>query len=74
MKEFMTPRDLAALLPYSYEGILDMIQRGALPAIKIGQRILVRRETIENLAQTHPHPAKATKRHSREKRRARKLG
>jgi len=70
MKDFLTPRDLMDVLPYSYEGILDMITRGELPAIKIGQRILVKREVIENLAQTHPHPANATKRHSREKTRA----
>ncbi len=53
----MTVADIAELLRLNQPTIRNWIERGALPAIRIGRRVRVKRSDFEDLLRTPAGPA-----------------
>jgi excisionase family DNA binding protein len=57
MKDLLTRQDLCGLLRCSLPTVKRLLKRGELPVIRVGKRVLVRKEAVERWLQAHETPA-----------------
>jgi excisionase family DNA binding protein len=57
MKELLTRQDLYGLLGCSLPTVKRLLKRGELPVIRVGKRMLARKEAVERWLQAHETPA-----------------
>jgi excisionase family DNA binding protein len=57
MKELLTRQDLCGLLRCRLPTAKRLLERGELPVIRVGKRVLVRKEAVEVWLQAHETPA-----------------
>ena len=48
-KEFYTVKEIAEILPISKLSVYKAIQRGEIPSVKIGKKIIISKEKFEKL-------------------------